>query len=62
VPSSLGALVLRRRGLLKDTLDAFGREAELNESEAAVEGFAIVGDQPASGRSARQWAISPPRK
>ena len=41
----LGLLVLRLRGLLQDALDALGWKGELGEGDAAVERFAVVGNQ-----------------
>ena len=48
MPASLGQLVLRRCGLLQDTLDAFGREIELSEGDATVECFGVASDQGAA--------------
>jgi hypothetical protein len=45
VPSGIGELVLRSRGFLQDALDAFGRKIELHEGDAAVECFAVMGNQ-----------------
>src|SRR5215470_11564800 len=46
VPTSFGLLVLRRRGLVEDAFDALGRKVELDERDAAIEGFAVMRDQP----------------
>jgi len=45
VSPGLGQLVLRRRGLLQDALDALSRKGELGKGDAAVERFAVVGNQ-----------------
>jgi len=38
--------VLRNRSLCENAYDAFRRKVELNESDAAIEGFAVMRDQP----------------
>src|SRR5215472_9013328 len=38
--------VLRRRSVREDMFDPLGRKVELNESDAAIEGFAVLRDQP----------------
>src|SRR5215468_1227699 len=47
MPVGFRRLVLRRCGLLQDAPDALGRKVELNESDAAVEYFGVMGDQVA---------------
>jgi hypothetical protein len=37
--------VLRRRSLRENMFDPLGRKVELNESDAAIEGFAVLRDQ-----------------
>ena len=48
MPAGLGPVVLRSCGLLQDAPDALGRKAELDEGDAAVERFRLMGDQIAA--------------
>jgi hypothetical protein len=46
VTFAFGVAVLRGCSPRENVFDALGRKVELNESDAAIEGFAIMGDQP----------------